>query len=525
MEHELSPSQKAFATVGIGLALFLASLDQSIVGNAMPRIVSEFNGLEHFAWVVTAYLVTSTTMTPISGKLGDLFGRKPLLLIGMAGLVGASVLCGQSRGMGELIAFRGLQGLFAGTLMACVFASLGDIFPMHIRARMTGMFTGIFGLSSVVGPTLGGYLTDTLGWRWVFYVNVPVGALAIATVAAALPAKPHHASWRDVDFAGAGTLAAALVPLLIALSLTRDYGFGSPLVIGLLLFAAVMALAFYRIESRAEHPMVPFVLWNNRTFAIAVLASFCISFAMFGAIVYISLVYQGVLGIPATDSGLLVTPLMAGLIVTSSITGPLMGHVKRYRYLGTVGTLAMTLGLYLLSRVVPTTPRAEVVRDLVLIGAGIGATMPLYGATVMNALPQQYLGVGSSQMQFWRNVGSTIGVSILGTVLAHQLPARISEALAGLGLPAALQKSLGGGGNAQALFDPGHIAAARAALPEALHGRFDAALLAIRGALAAALDTVFISSAVIGLVAVALSLALREVPLRSRLAKPTAAKT
>jgi hypothetical protein len=246
---------------------------------------------------------------------------------------------------------------------------------------------------------------------------------------------------------------------------------------------------------------------------------------MFGAIVYISLVYQGVLGIPATDSGLLVTPLMAGLIVTSSITGPLMGHVKRYRYLGTVGTLAMTLGLYLLSRVVPTTPRAEVVRDLVLIGAGIGATMPLYGATVMNALPQQYLGVGSSQMQFWRNVGSTIGVSILGTVLAHQLPARISEALAGLGLPAALQKSLGGGGNAQALFDPGHIAAARAALPEALHGRFDAALLAIRGALAAALDTVFISSAVIGLVAVALSLALREVPLRSRLAKPPAAKT
>jgi EmrB/QacA subfamily drug resistance transporter len=517
MEHELSPSRKVFATIGIGLALFLASLDQSIVGNAMPRIVSEFNGLEHFAWVVTSYLVASTTMTPISGKLGDLFGRKPLLLVGMGGLVAASALCGQSRGMGELIAFRGLQGLFAGTLMACVFASLGDIYPMHVRARMTGMFTGIFGLSSVVGPTLGGYLTDTLGWRWVFYVNVPVGALAITAVALALPARPHRASWRDIDFAGAAALAATLVPMLIAFSLTREHGFASALVLGLLVFAAAMAAAFFVIEQRAAHPMVPFTLWKNRTFAISMLGSFCVAFAMFGAIVYISLVYQGVLGIPATDAGLLITPLMVGLMITSTITGPLMGRVKRYRFIGTAGTLATTIGLFLLSRVVPGTPRGDVVRDLVLIGAGIGATMPLYTTAVMSALPPQFLGVASSQAQFWRNIGSTVGVSILGAVMAHQLATRMHNTLSGLGLPPALQGSLGAGANAQALFDPAHIAAARAALPPALQGRYDAALLAVRHALAGALGTVFLYATAVGVLAVVFSLLLREVPLRSRM--------
>lgn len=518
---ELSRRGKVFATIGIALSLFLAALDQSIVGNAMPRIISEFHGLEHYAWVVTSYLVASTTMTPISGKLGDLFGRKPLLLVGMAGLVLASVLCGQAQNMTQLIAFRGVQGLFAGTIMACVFASLGDIFPPHVRARMAGMFSGIFGLSSVVGPTLGGYLTDTAGWRWVFYVNVPVGAAAIAAVALALPARPHNASWRDIDFAGAALLAASLVPLLLGFSLTRDYGFVSAPVLGLFAFAAVMSVVFYRVEQRTAHPVVPFAMWKNRTFAISMLTGFCFSFAMFGAIIYVSLVYQGVLGIKATDSGLLVTPFMLGMMLTSSVTGALMLRVKRYRYIGTAGAICMTIGLLRMAQVVPDTPESSVVIDLVMIGAGIGVSMPLYITAVMSAMPPQYLGVVSSQSQFWRNIGSTVGVSILGAVLAQQLHEHVNATLMKLKMPAEVLKTLAGGtvngtgGGEQAMFNPAHLAEMRGALPEALRAGYDQGLLAMRGAMAESLHSVFLYAAGAGVLAIILSLLLKEVSLRA----------
>src|SRR5256884_1232034 len=238
MSGEMTRNARILATVGVGLALFLAALDQTIVGTALPRIVAELNGLDYYAWVATSYLVTSTTLTPIAGKLGDLFGRKPFLLAGMIGFVLASALCGQAQNMTELVAFRGIQGIFGGVLFASVFATLADLFPPDVRARIQGIFGGIFGLASVVGPVVGGYLTDNVGWRWVFYVNVPVGALAIAAVALTMPKVAHKASWRDIDFLGAFTLAAGLVPLLVALSITRDHDIFSPEVLGLLLVAA-----------------------------------------------------------------------------------------------------------------------------------------------------------------------------------------------------------------------------------------------------------------------------------------------
>src|SRR2546426_8057232 len=220
MPADMSRSARILATVGVALALFLAALDQTIVGTALPRIVSDLNGLDYYAWVATAYLVASTTLTPIAGKLGDLFGRKPFLLAGMIGFVAASALCGQAQNMLELVAFRGIQGIFGGVLFASVFATIGDLFPPAQRARLQGVFGGIFGLASVVGPTVGGYLTDNLSWRWVFYVNVPVGALAVAVVFLPLPAVSPPASLRDIDFGGAFALAAPLVPFLLALAVT-----------------------------------------------------------------------------------------------------------------------------------------------------------------------------------------------------------------------------------------------------------------------------------------------------------------
>ncbi|MEA2662733.1 MAG: hypothetical protein QOH08_2305, partial [Chloroflexota bacterium] len=338
MSGELHGRRLVLVTVGIMLALFLAALDQTIVGTALPRIVAELNGLDYYAWVLTAYLVTSTIMTPISGKLGDLFGRKPLLLIGMIGFVLGSVLCGQAQDMMQLVVFRGIQGLFAGVLFSSVFASIADVFTIERRTRIQGLFGGIFGIASVVGPTVGGYLTDNVGWRWVFYVNVPVGLAAILFVFFTMPRTAHSATWRDIDFIGAGALAAGLAPILVAFSITRDHSWGSPEVLGLLGVGVLLLVVFYFLERRTDHPIVPFELFKNRTFAVSVLVGFLVAVGMFGAIVYVPLVYQGVLGIAATNSGLLVTPMMVGLIAGSVITGQLMLRIKRYRYLGTFGT-------------------------------------------------------------------------------------------------------------------------------------------------------------------------------------------
>ena len=314
----LSRRRVILATAGTMLALLLAALDQTIVGTAIPRIVADLNGLDRLAWVTTAYLVTSTTMTPIAGKLGDLFGRKPFLLTGMIGFVAASALCGLSQDMTQLILFRGIQGIFGGVLFATVFTIIGDLFPPEQRGRAQGLFGAVFGLSSIVGPTAGGFITDHWSWRWVFEVNIPVGVIAVFVVMAGLPYVKSKASWRDIDFWGAFTLAAGVVPLLIALTITRDHAWTSIPVVGLLALAAVMLAAFVFVESRVQHPIVPLQLFKNPTFTVSMVVGFLTAFGMFGSILFTPLVFQGVLGISATNSGALITPMMFGLLGAST---------------------------------------------------------------------------------------------------------------------------------------------------------------------------------------------------------------
>jgi EmrB/QacA subfamily drug resistance transporter len=515
MPGEMTRNARILATVGIGLAMFLAALDQTIVGTALPRIVAELQGLDYYAWVATSYMVASTTMTPISGKLGDLFGRRSALLVGIVGFVLASALCGQAQDMVQLIAFRGIQGLFGGVLFSNVFASVADLFDPKTRARVQGIFGGIFGVASVVGPVVGGALTDNLSWRWVFYVNVPVGIVALAAVFFFLPAVAHKASWRDIDFLGAGALAATLVPLLVGLSITRDHEWVSPEVLGLLGFAAVMGVIFFLIEQREKHPIVPFVLWKNRTFAVSMITGFFVAFGMFGAILYVPLIYQGILGIAATNSGLLITPMMVGLVGASLTTGQIITRIDRYRLVGTVGILLMMSGLWLLGQVHVGTSEIEVVRDLVLVGAGLGVTFPLYINASQGAVPKQYLGVVSSQIQFWRNIGGTIGVAILGAVLSHDLPKKIQENIAALNLPPALLASLPTGASPQAIFDPAKIAALRASVPEPFQPIVDQILNAVRAALASTIHEVFFYATAIVTLAVIASLFLKEVPIRA----------
>jgi EmrB/QacA subfamily drug resistance transporter len=517
-----------WATIGVVggtmMALLLAALDQTIVGTAMPRIVAELNGLNYYSWVITAYLVASTIMVPIAGKLGDLFGRKPFLLAGMIGFVAASALCGQSHSMLELITFRTIQGLFGGILFATVFAVIGDLFPPTQRARLSGLFGAVFGLSSIIGPTAGGYITDSWGWRWVFYVNLPVGVLAILLVAVTMPYIRSTASLRDIDFPGAGALVAGLVPLMIALSITRDHAWTSPEVLGLLALAAVMLVVFFVIEMRTDHPIVPFQLFKNSTFSVSMIVGFFTGFGMFGAIVFVPLIYQGVLGVTATNSGQLLTPMMLGLIIASTLVGQAMVRVRYYRFLGTAGIVVMLVGMWLLSQVTVGTSRLEVVRDIVIVGAGLGTTFPLYLTAVQTALPRNFLGVASSQVQFWRQIGGTMGTAVLGSLLAQRLPVYISQQVQNLHIPTQAAHVFGSGGsNPQTLFDPAQIAVRRAQAVAAAGPQgaaiFDQVLHAIRVALASTLHEIFLYAAAVLVVALIASVFLNDVPLRGRRAE------
>ncbi len=500
----LSRGRVALATAGTMLALLLAALDQTIVGTAIPRIVADLNGLDRLAWVTTAYLVTSTTMTPIAGKLGDLFGRKPFLLGGMIGFVLASALCGLSQDMTQLIVFRGVQGIFGGVLFATVFTVIGDLFPPSQRGRTAGLFGGVFGLSSIVGPTAGGFITDHWGWRWVFEVNIPVGIIAVAVVLIGLPYVRSKASWRDIDFFGAFTLAAGVVPLLIALSITRDHAWTSPQVSGLLALAAAMLAAFVFVESRVQHPIVPLHLFKNTTFTVSMVVGFLTAFGMFGSILFTPLVFQGVLGISATNSGALITPMMFGLLGASTVTGFVMRRIKYYRYLGTLGVSVMIVGMWMLSQVTPGTPEWRVVVDLIVVGLGIGTTFPLYLTAVQTALPRAYLGVASSQIQFWRNLGGTVGSAILGAVLANRLPDYLKTRVADANLPQQALDRLPKGGSANAILDP-----------TLLHKLPDPFVHAIRFALSDTLHDIYIFAGLILILALVSTVFMKEVPLTS----------
>ena len=518
MTAELLHGRKlVFATVGVMLALLLAALDQTIVGTAMPRIVAQLQGLDYYAWVTTAYLVTSTVTIPISGKLGDLFGRKPFLLAGMIGFVAASAVCGAAQDMLMLVLFRGIQGLFGGMLFASVFSVIGDLYPPERRGRIQGVFGGVFGLSSVVGPAVGGYITDNLSWRWVFEVNIPVGLVAVAVVLLTLPYIRSKASWRDIDFLGSALLTAGLVPLLIALSITRDHSWTSWQVLGLIGFALVMLAGFIWEEARAKEPIVPLHLFKNPTFSISMLVGFLTAFGMFGTIIFVPLIFQGVLGVSVTNSGLLITPMMVGLILASVITGQLMTRIKYYRFIGTAGISLMIVGMYLLTTVTVGSQQWEVTRDLVVVGLGLGATFPLYLTVLQSALPRQYLGVASSQIQFWRNVGGTVSTAVMGSILARLLPDKIATQIAALHLPpqvASQFTSFSGGGSPQQVFDPAKLAATRAALPPQFQPVFDQVMHAVRVGLSQSLHDLFLYSALVLVLALVATVFLKEVPLR-----------
>jgi EmrB/QacA subfamily drug resistance transporter len=515
----LSRGQVVGTLIGVMLALLLAALDQTIVGTAMPRIVAELQGLQHYAWVTTAYLLSSTVVVPIVGKLSDLYGRKRFLTSGVVLFVAASALCGAAQDMLQLAAFRGLQGIGAGFLMSMAFASVGDLFPPARRGRIQGVFAALFGLASVLGPLVGGYITDHWSWRWVFYVNLPVGLLALGALLALYPLVRPARRRPVVDYAGAGVLVLAAVPLLLALSWGgTEYPWDSVLIRALLGFGLAMTGVLLWVERRAPEPIIPLDLFQNAIVRVSVLALVLMTSAMFGSILFIPLFVQGVIGTSATVSGTVLTPMMIAMTVSSIASGQFITRTGRYRAVALGGLGIMTLGMLLLTTMGPDTTNLAAVRNMVVIGVGLGACMPIFTLVVQNVVPYSQLGAATALTQFARAIGGTLGVAGFGSLLANRYPRAFYEAL-----PPALQAaispaSLASLENPQALFRPEGAEQLRQQLAQL--GLLDPALAgqvfeALRLGLAAALHDVFALATVVVFAAWLSVLFLREIPLRS----------
>jgi EmrB/QacA subfamily drug resistance transporter len=504
--------------IGVILGTLLAGLDQTVVGTALPRIVASLGGLEHYAWVVTAYLLASTVSIPIWGKLSDIYGRRIIFIGGMVIFLAGSALAGTSQDMTQLIIYRGIQGLGAGALIPIAQAVIGDIFPSAERGKWQGLIFAFAILATIIGPTLGGWITDNWGWRWVFYVNMPVGAIAILTAGFAMP-KLVNRTQHIIDYLGVVTLIAGTVPLLLAFSWAgTQYAWGSWQIIGLFIFSAVMLVIFFLVEMRTAEPIITPQLFKNSIFLISVMAMFLVSAGVFVAILYLPLFAQGVLGESATNSGVVLTPMMVGFIFSSIVGGQLLSRTGRYKILAIIGFAVAAIGMFLLSRMTVTTNQGEIIRNMIITGLGAGVLLSLFTIVVQNAFPYRQLGEVTASLNFFRSIGATIGVAVMGTIMTNafqsDLQSNMPQALTRLAsarhLPLAQLQ------NPQLLLAPDVVAkiqhgfAAFGAQGLALFGQL---IEAIRVSLSSAITTVFFLGFIILLLGLFSVLFLREIPL------------
>ena len=408
---------------GLMLVLLLASLDQTIVSTALPTIVSELGGLEHLSWVVTAYLLAVTVVTPLYGKLGDLYGRKVVLQAALVLFLAGSALCGLAQGMTELIAFRAIQGLGGGGLMVSAQAAIGDVVPPSERGRYTGLFGAVFGVSSIAGPLIGGFLTTHASWRWIFYVNLPIGAAAFVVLAATLPAVSERRR-REIDYLGTLLLAVTLSSLVLLTTLGgTTYAWGSPEIVGLGVIALVAGLLLARAEARATEPILPPSLFRNRVFVVCSAVGLVVGFALFGALTYLPLFQQEVRGLSPTASGLQLLPVMGGLLVSSIVSGRIIVRTGRYKVFPIAGTAVAALGMWMLSSLDASTGDGAAALHMLVLGLGLGMVMQVLVLATQNAVSYEQLGVATSGATLFRSIGGSLGTAILGAIFTAQLTA------------------------------------------------------------------------------------------------------
>ena len=510
---DLSKRAKQGIIVAIMLALFLGALDQTIVGTALPKIITDLSGANLYTWVVTIYLLASTVTVPIYGKLSDMYGRKPLLLTGVGLFLLGSALSGLSQNIEQLIVFRGIQGFGAGALFPIALATIGDLYSAKERGRYQGLFGAVFGLASLVGPALGGWLTDTFSWHLIFYVNLPIGLISIAIILLERPTIKGRAN-QKIDFLGALVFAAGIIPVLIGLTNVQSSAFATPEVAGLILLGLALLGLFIFVEAKVEEPIIPLELFRNRTFAAAAAASFFASFGFFASIIFLPRYFQTVLGETATNSGYATLPLLLGVIISSIAAGQIVARSGRYKSL-ILGAILLVAGAsVLLTNIRADTDPWALRLWMVLAGLGVGPTLSVFTIVVQNALPFKFLGAATSNLTFFRQVGGSVGLALVGSYFGGQLATTITTEVAKAAPMGTFDPFFTAiGGNLSQLTNVG--------------GKFDQALIslipvqyldaffnAIKAGIADAIGSIFWLSVVASLVAFVAATLIEEIPLR-----------
>ena len=519
----LSHRAKMEILLAVLLALFLGALDQTIVGTALPQIVTDLGGNQYYNWVVTIYLLTSTITVPFYGKLSDLYGRKPMLMIGVTIFLIGSALSGLSQNMGMLIFFRGVQGLGAGALFPIALAVIGDLFTPAERGKYQGLFGAVFGISFIIGPALGGVLTDNVSWHWIFYVNIPVGLVSLFVLARLLPTIKRPDATRDFDILGAITFTIAISLLLVGLSNKQTADWTDPWVGGLILAGALLGALFVAVEARAKEPIIPLGMFRNRTYTSSIISTFLVSFGFFGAIIFLPRWFQFVNGSSATESGYQIFPLLIGLIGSSIVSGILVSRTGKYKTIILAGLAIMSVGLILMSQLRADTELPILWLWIFVTGLGIGPTLSVFTIVVQNAVPFSQLGVATSNLTFFRQIGGSIGLAITGTVFGTRLVEELPTQLAAAGVPpqvvgqfagqstAALDDLVGVGTDIGAQI----LASVPPAFQDAIKPLIPAIVQGIHESFSIAIASIFQIGVVTTVLALLAALVMKELPLRS----------
>jgi len=507
--------KKITVMLTIMLAMFFASLSQTIVDTALPRIVADLGGMDYYTWIFTIYMLATSITVILVGKLSDIYGRRLFLLLGISVFMIGAFLSGTSQTMIQLIIYRGIQGLGGGTIMSASMTTVADLFSPAERGRWQGAMGAVFGLSSIIGPTLGGFIVDQLSWHIIFWVNLPIGLIAFIFIYRLFPKHEKNKQKEKIDFFGAIALVVTLIPLLIGFSWAgNQYSWNSTPIITLFSIAFIGLVTFILIEKNVDSPILPLQLFKNRIFTVANTIGFLTGIGLFGSIMFIPLFIQGVIGASATKSGLVLMPMTLSMVFASTISGQITSRTGKYKKLAIFGASVVALAMYLLSTMNMNTDSTTVLTYMIILGAGLGVIMPLFVLTVQNAVDPSQLGVATSSVQLFRQIGGTVGVSLMGTIMSHQMSLKLNQSISSEAKNLIATTGMGKLTNPQVLFDPEGIEKIKASIPPEALSVFQNVLEGVRISLASAIESVFFYSFIIMAINLVLVFFLKEIPLR-----------
>jgi EmrB/QacA subfamily drug resistance transporter len=520
MEH-LEPKKKILIMMAIMSAMLFAALNQTIVGTALPTIIADLGGMEYYSWIFTIFMLTSSVTAILVGKLSDMYGRKPFILIGIGVFTIGSFMNGLSTSIIELIIYRGIQGFGAGMIMSTSFTAVGDLFAPRERGRWQGLMSGIFGLASVFGPTLGGWIVDNAEWHWVFWVFLPVGLIAFIMIWKLFPSQAVQER-KKVDYLGSLMLSLTIVPLLLAFTWGgNDYEWVSLPIIGLFAVTVAALIFFIITEKKAANPVLPLHLFKNQIFTLSNIIGFILGAGMFGAIMYMPFFIQGVIGTSATKSGFVMMPMTLSMVFASAIGGQLITKTGKYKLIALAGLFVMGCGLAALSMMDTNTTNTTAVINMIIVGGGLGLAFPVFTLTVQNAVQHQYLGVSTAATQLFRQIGGTVGVAIMGTVMNNSMSSKMAEEMSALKESANLESlspetaaQLQSLQNPQSLMNGEKLQEMQQALPPEMQAVFGKMMEIVRDSLSYSLTNVFLIGAIVMSAGFLLTFFLKEIPLR-----------